>query len=388
MTNFTLRSARQIIFGSGTRRQLGERAAAFGTRALLVCGMGAPQRGETIVELTDLLHDSGLTATLFAEVEAEPSIDTVERGREAFRTGNCDVVVALGGGSAMDVGKAVGALSRWSEPVSHFFAGGEIRFPGHPILALPTTSGTGAEVTPNSVLSDTATQCKASIRGHSLLPEMAIVDPELTFSLPPAQTAWSGVDALTQAIEAYTSTGASVFSDLLALEATTRIAASLKSAYLSGDDLAVRENMALGSLFAGLALASARLGLVHGLAHPLGALYHIPHGQVCGILLPHVMEFNLESCRQKYGLLAEAIGLGTKAEALLQWVRDLNCELGIIKSLADFGLQEDDFDRIIAPTLDSGSTKHNPRAVTAQHLRDLLAAMTQASDPTEHSARR
>ncbi len=376
MTSFTLRSAREILFGSGTRHQLGEQASALGTRALIVCGRGAPRRGDTIAELTESLSDKGVEATLFAEVEAEPSLDTVERGREAFRAGDCDVIVAIGGGSAMDVGKAIGALSGSPEPLSHFFAGAEIPWPGHPVIALPTTSGTGGEVTPNSVLTDTDTGRKASIRGHTLLPEVAIVDPELTLSLPPAQTAWSGVDALTQAIEAYTSTGATVVSDLLALEATTRIAGSLKTAYLSGDDLAAREHMALGSLLAGLALASARLGLVHGLAHPLGALYHIPHGQVCGILLPHVMEFNLESCREKYARLAAEMGIGAEAEALLEWVKNLNGELALTESLADFGLQEDDFDRIIPDALSSGSTKHNPRPVTEQDLRELLAPMT------------
>ena len=376
MMNFTLRSAREILFGSGTRHQVGEQASGLGTRALLVCGRGAPQRGDTIAELADSLGEKGLQSGIFAEVEAEPSLDTVEAGREAFRAGDCDLVVAVGGGSAMDVGKAIGALSGWPEPVSHFFAGAEIQWPGYPVIALPTTAGTGAEVTPNSVLTDTDTGRKASIRGHTLLPEVAIVDPELTLSLPPAQTAWSGVDALTQAIEAYTSTGATVVSDLPALEATTRLAGSLQTAWRSGDDLSAREDMALGSLLAGLALASARLGLVHGLAHPLGALYHIPHGQVCGLLLPHVMEFNLEACRPKYGMLAEAVGVGTEAEALVEWVRDLNGELGVRGSLADFGLTEDDFERIIPDALSSGSTKHNPRPVTEQELRDLLAAMT------------
>ncbi len=375
MMDFTLHSAKTIAFGSGTRRQLGQHAAALGQKALLVCGRGAPERGNTIAGLEEALREKGLGSVLFADVEPEPSLDSVERGREAFRAGDCDMVIAVGGGSALDVGKAIGALARLEEPVSHFFAGAEIPGPGIRVIALPTTAGTGAEVTPNSVLTDTETNHKASIRGHALLPEVALVDPELTLSLPPEQTAYSGLDALTQAIEAYTSTAANPVSDMLAEEAAARIAGSLRTAWSKGDNLAARENVALGSLLAGLALASARLGLVHGLAHPLGVLCHLPHGQVCAMLLPHAMEFNLASSAHKYAALARRMEIGADANALLEWVRVLVGELGAGGSFAACGLAQDDFDTVIPAALSSGSTKHNPREVTEHDLRVLLVGI-------------
>lgn len=375
MSGFTIRSARNIIFGSGGRSQLGRYAAGAGTRALIVCGRGAPDRGNIIDELASSLLEAGVESALFAEVEAEPSLEMVEAGRAALREGDCDLVVAIGGGSAMDVGKAIGALAGTDEPISTFFPGAPTPGGGVPVIALPTTSGTGAEVTPNSVLSNPENGEKASIRGEGLLPEVAIVDPELTLTLPPAQTAYSGLDALVQAIEAYTSIGANPFSDPLAEEATARIAGSLVTAFEDGANLAAREDMALGSLFAGLALASARLGLVHGLAHPIGVLYHLPHGQVCGMLMPYVMEYNLEAAGSRYARLAERVGAGSTAADLLAWFRDTSAQVGLPDVFGPFGLTEADFEAIIPPTLASGSSKHNPRKVTEEALREMLPRM-------------
>ncbi len=373
MSEIAVRSARQIFFGSGVREQLGKHAALLGSHALIVSGRSALQASGALHELAASLSGTGVEVSVFAQVEAEPSLATVDAGRAALRDAGCDLVVAAGGGSALDVGKAIAALAPHPEPVAHFFAGAEITGRGAPCIALPTTSGTGAEVTPNSVLTDTATQTKASIRGHALLPEVALVDPELTVSCPPDQTAYSGLDALTQAIEARISTGANPFSNPLAEEAVRRIAGSLRRAVEDGSDLPAREDMALGSLLAGLALASARLGLVHGLAHPLGALYHLPHGRVCGALLPHVIEFNLAMpAADDFARLARMIGAGESAADLVAWVRGLVRDLGAELDFAAVGLTPDDFDRIIPPTLASGSTKCNPRPADEANVRELL----------------
>ncbi|MEN6641825.1 MAG: iron-containing alcohol dehydrogenase [Armatimonadia bacterium] len=372
MDIFTIRSATEIVFGSGSRHKLGTQAASLGSSALLVTGRSAATRGNLVPETRDSLQAAGVHMELFAEVEPEPTLATVERGREAFRAAGCDLVIALGGGSAMDVGKAIGALANLTEPITHYFSGAEILGPGAPIIALPTTSGTGAEVTPNSVLTDPNTLHKASIRGRTLMPSVAIVDPELTIPLPPKQTAFSGLDALTQAIESYVSTGANPFSDPLAEESVRRLAPSLRHAVANGSNLPAREDLALGSLFAGLALASARLGLVHGLAHPLGALYHIPHGRVCGWLHPAVMRFNLEVARDRYAHLAELIGLPPSAEALIEWVETLACDLGACGSWQEVGLKEEDFDKLIPVAVSAGSSKFNPRPVTAEAVGELL----------------
>lgn len=375
MKTITLRSANEVIFGSGARAELREYALLLGTHALLVCGRSSLRASGALDELSTLLQSANVAVTIFAEVEAEPSLATVERGRQVWAESHCDLVVAAGGGSALDVGKAIAALASSPEPVAHYFSGAPITGRGEPCIALPTTSGTGAEVTPNSVLTDTATAKKASIRGHALLPDVAIVDPELTLSCPPDQTAWSGLDALTQAIEAYVSAGANPVSDLLAEEAACRIAGSLRRAVEEGKDLPAREDMALGSLLAGLALASARLGLVHGLAHPLGSLYRLPHGRVCGALLPHVMRYNLQAADRRYAHLARALGVGESASDLLRWVEELVEALDAEIDFEAAGLKQEDFDRIIPLTLSSGSSKHNPRPVDEQGVRELLSRL-------------
>lgn len=375
MREIALRCAREIFFGTGVRGRLGEHAALLGARALVVCGRTALRASGALDELAETLEAAGVGVTIFDKVEAEPSVATVERGRAVFAAAGCDLVVAAGGGSALDVGKAIAALTPLVESTAYFFAGAQITGRGHPCIALPTTSGTGAEVTPNSVLTDTARGVKASIRGHALLPEIALVDPELTVSCPPEQTAYSGLDALTQAIEAYVSTGANPISDAWAEESVRRIAESLRAAVADGSDLRARTDMALGSLLAGLALASARLGLVHGLAHPLGALYHLPHGRVCGALLPAVVAFNAEAAEPRYARLAQMLGIGEDAAALVGWVRELVDELGAGIDFAEAGLCPEDFEAIIAPTLASGSTKHNPRPVDEASLRELLSGL-------------
>lgn len=372
---FTLRSANEIIYGSGQRARTGAVAAAYGSRALLVAGRGAARRGTALSDLQTDLQSAGVAVSVFAEVDPEPTLANVEAGRQAFLSGDCDLVVAMGGGSALDTGKAIAALADLPDASDVYFSGAEIPGPGHPIIALPTTSGTGAEVTPNSVFTDPATLQKASIRGRTLMPAVAIVDPELTLSLPQAQTAFSGLDAFTQAVESYTSVGANVVSDLLAEEAAVRLAGSLRLACEQPGNLPAREELALGSLLAGLALASARLGLVHGLAHPLGALYHLPHGRVCGWLLPTVLQFNLEQARTKYAHLAGRLGLAPEAEALLAWTGELASDLGACGSWAEAGLRESDFDQIVAATVASGSSKHNPRPVKADEVRELLGRL-------------
>jgi len=369
MAEITIRSAKQIVFGSGKRQELGEHAAQFGERALIVCGQTALQKSGALDELSSALEGAGLEVSVFDRVEPEPSLETVEDGRSALREADCDVVIAAGGGSALDVGKAVAGLAHDTRPVDH---GVEATGIGVPCIALPTTSGTGAEVTPNSVLTNKDTGNKASIRGHGLLPEIAIVDPELTLSCPPDVTASSGLDALTQAIEAFVSTDANTFSAPLAEESARRIAGSLRQAVHHGDNLHAREDMALGSLLAGLALASARLGLIHGIAHPLGSLYHLPHGRVCGDLLPLEIEYNMPAAGPQYAYIARAIGVGTSADDLLSWAEQLVADLDADIDWAAAGLKPADFDEIIAPTLSSGSTARNPRPVSEADVRQLL----------------
>ena len=299
MSEIAVHSARQIIFGSGVRAQLGRHAALLGSRALIACGRNALQASGALDELAASLSGAGVEVSVFARVKAEPSLDTVEAGRAAFRDADCDVVVAAGGGSALDVGKAIAALAPHPEPVAHFFAGAEITGRGAPCIALPTTSGTGAEVTRNAVLLVREHRVKVSMRSPFLLPEVALVDPLRTHSMAPDVTAATGLDALTQLIEAFVTKKANPLTDGICREGLRCAARSLRRAFEDGDDATARQDMALAALFSGLALANAGLGAVHGFAGPLGGMIGTPHGVVCGKLLPHVMATNVKALQDR-----------------------------------------------------------------------------------------
>ena len=367
-----------IVFGSGAIEQAGQWCAQLGTKALLVTGRGSLRRSGWLDEIVRNLSDHGVATTLFEGVEPEPSVNTVQVGRGRLWGAGCDLVVAVGGGSSLDVGKAIGALAGEAMDVAEYHRGRQITKPGVPIIAVPTTSGTGTEVTPNAVLTDHEQEHKASLRGDGLVPKVAIVDPQLTLTLPPAATAFAGIDAFTQALEGYTSTGANLVTDKFAAEALVHLAGAIRTAYSDGDNLAAREHMSLGSLLAGIGFASSRLGLVHGLAHPIGIISGQPHGRVCGLLLPHVIEFNLQADQHKYARAARLLDIsddtddGGAATALRDWVAELVEDLEIGQSLSDLGISEEDLAPMIAPVMTSGSTAHNPREVTEHELRQFL----------------
>ncbi len=369
---FTVAVPSIVTFGYGIRSHLPEIIAKYGSRPLFVIGQSSLRATGGKQELLSAARQAGLEPELYAGVEAEPLVETVDAVRELLDAEDCDVVVAVGGGSVMDVGKAAAALVDSDHPTREHLAGAPLPEEALPNIAVPTTAGTGAEVTPNAVLRDIQGGLKQSIRGKTLLPVAAVVDPQLTMSMPPRVTAHSGMDALTQAIEAFTSIGSSAFTDCLAKESVTRLGKWLPLAYRDGSLWPARENAALGSLLAGLALASARSGLVHGLAHPLGLLYDIPHGLVCALLLPPVMVFNTPACEGRYAALAQALEVGETAEDLVKWIRGLCTELNIGPPLASCGLCERDFLRLLPPTMASGSTKHNPREVTEEDVCALL----------------
>lgn len=375
---FVTRGPQEIVFGCGAVAQLAERATALGAAPMLVVGSGALRASGRLDGLLGALAAAGLRTSLFEGVESDPSVQTVDRGRAAFVREGCDCVLAVGGGSVLDVAKAIAGLAREDGPTAEFVAGRAIRAEAYPVVAAPTTSGTGSEVTHVSVLTDPERRLKASIRTDGMMPRVALVDPELTLSMSPETTAHTGLDAFVQAIESYLSLGANPFSDALALDAAVRIGEWIRAAYQDGSDLEAREHMACGSMMAGLALASARLGLVHGIAHPLGALYGLPHGKACALLLPHVLEFNAPVCDSKMAQLSRALGVSQRssdveaAYSLVVWTRELCAELGCWMAFGDFGLREEDFDEIIEATLASGSTKSNPRKVKAEDVRRLL----------------
>lgn len=378
--SFVIRSPREIRFGWGIISELPAAAAPRGKCPMLVLGGGSLRKSGKLEPILEGLAAHGLEPVLFEGIEHDPSVETIDRGREAFRARGCDMMVAIGGGSVLDAAKAIAGLALESAPTLHFLDGRPITGAVAPIVACPTTSGTGAEVTHVAVLTDRSRRLKASIRTEGMMPTLALVDPELTVTLAPRPTAHTGLDAFTQAVESYLSRGANPFSDPLALEAAVRVGRWLRVAYEDGQRQEARENMAAGSMLAGLALASARLGLVHGIAHPLGALYGLEHGLACALLLPHVLEFNAPVAEAKLASLARSLGLteGTNdtsaALKLVVWTRELCAGLGCYRPLAEIGLRRGDYAMIVEAALASGSSRANPRPVAAEDVVRLLEA--------------
>lgn len=367
----------RIIFGIDALSALGSEAQSFGQTVCLVSGKRALTENGILQKVTERLNEAGFKVELFTEVEPEPSLETVSRGLVFARECKAEWVLGLGGGSAMDTAKAIAGLYHTSQTVSDYFEGLIVEKTGIPLVTLPTTSGSGAEVTLNAVL--TKGRIKKSIRDLRFAARLTIVDPKLTVNLPPEITAYSGMDALVQAIEAYTSKGANSLTDIYAFAAIERIGANLLRAYQNGDDLEARSEMALGSLMAGIALSNARLGAVHGLAHAVGIATGKPHGLVCAMLLVPVMRFNLSICFEKYAKIATSLGMYHPtgdpldlAAGTIKTIMNLERKLGITHHLSDFELSESDYAWIIEDSLTSGSLKANPREVTAQDLLNIL----------------
>ena len=364
----TFRTPREIITGAGTLAALGSKARPLGSHALLVTGRRAMHATGILQRALQSLHAAQLAATVFSDVQPEPTVHNVDAGRSLCRSNACDLVIGLGGGSAIDAAKVIAALAPHDGSTADFLAGTlPIQRPALPCIAIPTTAGTGAEATPNAVLTDPAHTLKQSLRSDSMLPAIAILDPELTLSCPPHITAQSGMDALAQALESFLSIHATHLTDALALHAARLLLRSLQRAVHHGQSIAAREDCAYASLMAGIALCNARLGAVHGLAHPLGVRYGIPHGLCCAVLLPHVLRMNRPFAPEKFAILDSLAGrpIEEEVEALLP-------AIGLPANLRSFPLRPADFPAIAAESMPSGSTKANPKPMTPEDFIRLL----------------
>ncbi|HOJ77194.1 MAG TPA: iron-containing alcohol dehydrogenase [Bacillota bacterium] len=371
--------ATEIIFGLDSIQQLPKEGAKLGQRVLVVSGRNWIIKSGVLTQILNILKEAQFEVSVFSEIEPEPSLQTVARGLEVARSNGVNWVLGIGGGSAMDAAKAIAGLYNQSLPVEKYFYGAEITQPGIPVLTVPTTSGSGAEVTVNSVLSDTEKGVKQSIRSVYLTPKITIVDPKLTLSNSPQLTAYSGFDALVQAIESFTSNGATPFTDIYAYEAIKNIGNNLLTVYQDGSNLEARTAMSLGSLMAGIALTNARLGAVHGLAHSIGIRTKQPHGLVCAVLLVPVMRYNIAVCDRKYALMAQAFGHNIDGmdslDAAAQGIKTIMAiqkKLGIPTRLSSLGVKEEDFQSIAEEGLLSGSTKANPRPVSLEVFLKIL----------------
>lgn len=379
--NFEFTTAGRIIFGPGTTVQVGNLARGLGRRAMVVGGK-SPDRADIVVRA---LEAQGIHATRF-QVETEPTVSMLTAGVELARCAQCDLVISIGGGSVIDSGKVIAALKTNPGDFDNYLEvigrGQPIENPPAPHIALPTTAGTGAEVTRNSVLTSTRHKVKVSMRSPLMIPQIAIVDPELTYSMPPGITAATGLDAFTQLLEAFVSAGANPLTDGICREGLKRAADSLERVYLNGNDRQAREQMCLASLGGGLALANAKLGAVHGIAGPLGGMFAAPHGAVCGRLLPFVMAMNIEALKQRlpaspalprYVETARIVTGNPGATALdgVTWVQNL-CDRLQIPPLAASGVDGSAIADIIQNAQKASSMRGNPIALTADELHTVI----------------
>ncbi len=375
----------RIIFGTGTLGQLGKEAKKFGTNIFLVTGRKALRESGTLEKVEKIFAEEGLGYYLYDRVNPEPDVETVDEAVKLCQKNESDLVIGIGGGSAIDVAKAVAGLSkvtpyRDKSPTGFITVadyleeahpeGEEMKTltaEGLPFLAVPTTAGSGAEVTMNAVIVNKKLKTKRSFRSVYLFAKTAIIDPELTVYLSPPITASSGMDTLTHLLEAYLSKKANPFTDTLAIVGIKLVKQMLPEAVRNGHNLDARTTMSQASLFGGIVIANAGLGLIHGLGSFLGSLHHLPHGVACALLLPAVLEYNLESNPERKEVLTYVLE-GKPVEV----VRSLMKEVSLPERLSDLGVKEKDLQELAEKSLTASSTKNNPREVNAGEVLNLL----------------
>lgn len=379
MSSFEFATANRIIFGAGKLRELSKQIDPHVKRILFVHGLSS----DAIPRVKESLSNLNVAFTEF-QVHGEPTVEVIRTGVQAGR--DCQTVIGLGGGSVLDSGKAIAALVTNPGDVFDYL---EVIGKGQPLLhaplpyiAIPTTAGTGSEVTRNAVIESPEQKVKVSLRSPWMLPRLALVDPELTYQLSPDVTASSGLDALTQLIEPFVSVKANPMTDAICREGITHAAHSLRRAYDNGADKEARAGMSVASLFGGLALANAALGAVHGFAGPLGGMLHAPHGALCARLLPLVMEANIQALETRQpqhpalARYAEAARIltdqpqATPLEGAL-WTHQL-VEALHIPGLAQYGMRPEHFAEAVDKTLQANSFKGNPIALEPEELRQIL----------------
>lgn len=378
ITEFNLPT--KIIAGLGSIKSLAEIARGCGDNVLLVTGKNSARQSGLLDKVNSAVAtNSEIRLTVFDQVDPEPSCDNVNQAIAKAKEKGCDVVIGLGGGSVIDVAKAVAVLANKEGLVEEFMAGRDLMFPGIPCIAIPTTAGTGAEVTPNSVLIDRKRQVKESLRHSFMYPKAAIIDAELTISLPPKITAYSGIDALCQAMESYVSKGANILTDAIALQAIRLVSLNLREACKNGSNVQARQNMLYAALLSGISMSNARMGAIHGIAHPLGLKYNLPHGLVCGVLMPYVMEFNLNFATGKFAAMAAAMGglirgldKEKAAKIAIDKTKQLLAEISFPWRLRELGAKPEDFPNIAKDSMPSGSLQANPRVVLEDDVITIL----------------
>lgn len=375
--NFSFATASKIIFGSHAFEQVPELVGSFSEKAMLITGSSTKRASELAEKL-----EPGIEITIF-QIESEPTTQMITRGMQLAREKECGVVLAIGGGSVIDAAKAIAAMATNPGELMDYLEviGSGKPLPERPLpcIAVPTTAGTGAEVTKNSVIKSPENNVKVSLRSDYMYPDVAVVDPLLTLSMPPELTASTGVDAFTHLQETFVSNQSNPFIDMICREGLKRISRSLLKAFNDGNDIEAREDMAMASMLGGMALANVKLGAVHGFAGPMGGMFLIPHGTVCASLVSAVIETNIDALTvqngdlSKYSELAKILTQNETAEAKdsIRWVKELVTGLKI-PPLANFGLRRNDFPALVQKAKVASSMKGNPVTLNDEQLNQIL----------------
>ncbi len=386
----------RIAFGNGRIKDLPQELLSLvksknlkNPKVLLVTGGSSLKRSGNLDKITANLSKAGIGFVVYDKVDKEPTTSVLNEGKEIALNSNCNLVVGIGGGSAMDTAKGIAGLVSNGGITEEYLAGKEFKAPTTPFVLIPTTAGTGSEVTNNAVVKDVKSGIKKSIRG--LWASLALLDPELTLSLPKAQTAYPGADALVQAIEAFVSKASNFLTDMFAKEAILLLGVTLPKVCDNLTNIEYREKMMLGSLMGAFAFANGRLGAVHGFAHPIGIKHDVSHGLICGLLLPYVMEYNvvIESVAEKFAWMATLFyeqkilldwgvcpkKLPTETRKKAEWsiskIKDMFTYCGIPLHLKEVGIKEAHLDEIVKDTT-GPSLENNPRDTDKKALKEIL----------------
>jgi alcohol dehydrogenase class IV len=380
--SFSVNQPTRILFGLDAVKQLSDLIRDLGgRRVFLVADPGLKNAG-IITRISTILDTAKIPYSLYDKVTPEPGLKLADQGLRLAQKNKADCVVGVGGGSALDIAKAISILLTNGGKAEDYLGLGKIKLQGVPKIMIPTTAGTGAEVTFTAVFINEKTNSKGGMNGDPLYPDAAILDPLLTLSLPPHVTAATGIDAFTHALEAFVSTQAHTLSDMYALEAIELINNNLRLAYANGTNLEARSAMLLGSLLGGKALATAGVGLVHAMAYPLGGMFNTAHGLANAVLLPYVVEYNIIGCPEKFAMVAQIMGYETDglplheaAHLAVEAIHQLNADIGIPNSLAALDIPADKIPEMakIALTV-TRPVENNPRKPTEEDVISVYEA--------------
>jgi len=374
MKDFTFSVPQNIVVGKGSLSKLPELSKDLGgTHGFIISGPHLNKMG-IVASCAESLEKVGIKVDAFTETEGNPSVETVDKATKAFKESGADFIIALGGGSPMDVAKAVGVVAKYGGSITEYEGGGKVPGDIVPLIAIPTTAGTGSEVTAFSVITDHSRNYKLTVFSYKLIPSYAILDADLITTAPVSVAAACGIDAMVHALEAYISKDASPFSDAMAEKALELIGKNIRSYVADRTNVVAAEGMLIGSLFAGIAFSWARLGDVHAMSHPVSAFFNVPHGVANAILLPTIVEYNGLADNGKYVKIYNYISK-TPMDAsdfepfmLVEALEELNDSLGIPSGLAEVGVTEDKFDAMAEDAMKSGNIAVNPRSTTKKDI--------------------